>query len=417
MFFFKGSGERVMQKEEMQVNPDVELSIIMPCLNEAQTLETCIRKAKGFLDKNGINGEIVIGDNGSTDGSIEIAQRCGARVVPVTLRGYGSALYHATGQARGRYIIMGDSDDSYDFTNLMPFVEKLREGYDLVMGNRFLGGIRPGAMPWKNRYIGNPLLSAIGRLFFNCPARDFYCGLRGYSREAFARMDLRTTGMEYASEMVIKSTLMKLRITEVPTTLDPDGRKRPPHLLPWRDGWRGLRFMLLYSPRWLFLLPGLALMIAGLIGVAALWRGPIHIGRVNFDVHTLTYAAAAVLIGFQAVSFSVFTKVFAISEGLLPQDPRVTRVRRYATLENGLIVGGILVLLGLGGSIFAVSDWGRQRFGNLDPEQMLRTVIPSAFAIMLGCQVLLNSFFLSVLGLKVRALGRSTDASTTTGPA
>jgi len=390
----------------LAVNSDIELSIIMPCLNEAQTLETCIRKARGFLDQHRINGEIVIGDNGSTDGSVQIAERCGARVVHVPVRGYGAALYHATMAARGRFMIMGDSDDSYDFTSLMPFVEKLREGYELVMGNRFRGGIRPGAMPWKNQYFGNPGLTAIGRLFFGCPVKDFNCGLRGYSREAFVRMDLQTTGMEYASEMVIKATLMGLRITEVPTTLDPDGRKRPPHMRPWRDGWRNLRFMLLYSPRWLFLTPGVLLMIAGLAGMAVLRRGPVKIGRVNFDVHTLMYAAAAVLIGFQAVSFSVFTKVFAISEGLLPPDPRVARVGRYVSLEAGLIAGTLLLMLGLGGSVFAVTHWGGQRFGNLDPEQMLRLVIPSAFAIMLGCQVLLNSFFLSVLGLRVRSPGR-----------
>ena len=395
------------------MNSDVELSILMPCLNESETLETCIRKARAFLDKHGINGEIVIGDNGSTDGSVEIAQRCGARVVPVSMRGYGAALYYATEASRGRFIIMGDSDDSYDFTNLMPFVEKLRQGYDLVMGNRFLGGIRAGAMPWKNRYIGNPILSAVGRLFFRCPAKDFHCGLRGYSRAAFVRMDLRTTGMEFASEMLIKATLMGMRITEVPTTLDPDGRTRAPHLRPWRDGWRHLRFMLLYSPRWLFLVPGLTLMIAGLIGMLSLRGGPLRIGRVTFDVHTMIYAGAAVLIGFQAVTFSFFTKVFAISEGLLPQDPRMERAGRWARLEYGLIAGTALLLLGLTGSVLAVSDWGRQKFGNLDPEQMLRLVIPSAFEIMLGCQVLLNSFFLSVLGLKVRVLGRAAEATKT----
>ena len=244
----------------------IEVTIVMPCLNEAETLETCIRKAMGYLEHSGVSGEIVIGDNGSTDGSQQIALRCGARVVKVSMRGYGAALYGASLAARGKYIIMGDSDDSYDFSHLDPFVEKLREGYDLVMGNRFKGGIKPGAMPWKNRYIGNPILSTIGKILFHCPASDFHCGLRSYSKDAFTRMDLRTTGMEFASEMVIKATLSGMKITEVPTTLSPDGRTRPPHLRPYRDGWRHLRFMLLFSPNWLFLIPGLFLMMAGLAG-------------------------------------------------------------------------------------------------------------------------------------------------------
>ena len=258
----------------------VELSIVMPCLNEAETLARCIGKATRFLDESGVAGEIVIGDNGSTDGSIEIAERHGARVVDVPIRGYGAAVYHAALAAKGRYVIMGDADDSYDFSALAPLVAKLRDGYDVVMGNRFLGGIRPGAMPWKNRYIGNPILSSIGRLFFRCPARDFHCGLRGFSADAFRRMDLRTTGMEFASEMVIRATLLGMRITEVPTTLDPDGRSRPPHLRPWRDGWRHLRFMLLFSPRWLFLIPGLALMLTGHYRYGVALDGPrFHRGR------------------------------------------------------------------------------------------------------------------------------------------
>jgi glycosyltransferase involved in cell wall biosynthesis len=385
-------------------DPRVELSIIMPCLNEAETLETCLRKAAKFLADHNVNGEIVVGDNGSTDGSQDIAARCGARVVPVALRGYGAALYHATLASRGKFIIMGDSDDSYDFSALMPFLEKLRQGYDLVMGNRFAGGIRPGAMPWKNRYIGNPILTAIGRFFFHCPARDFHCGLRGFSRDAFARMDLRTSGMEFASEMVIKSTLLKLRITEVPTTLDPDGRSRPPHLRPWRDGWRHLRFMLLYSPKWLFFWPGIVLMFIGLVGMAILWPQPVVIGRVVLDVHTLLYCAAAALMGYQAVVFSLFTKIFAISEGLLPEDPRLNRIFDYITLEVGVIIGVILMLLGLAGSIYAVAYWSGQSFGPLDPVKTLRLVIPSAFTLMLGFQTFLNSFFFSVLGLRIRRL-------------
>jgi glycosyltransferase involved in cell wall biosynthesis len=380
----------------------------MPCLNEAETLETCIRKAIGFLRQHGVEGEVVIGDNGSSDGSQEIATRCGARVVDVPVRGYGAAIFHATLNARGDYVIVGDSDDSYDFTALLPFLEKLREGYALVMGNRFLGGIRPGAMPWKNRYIGNPILSGIGRLFFDCPAGDFHCGLRGFSRESSRRMDLRSTGMEFASEMVIKATLMNLGIAEVPTTLDPDGRSRPPHLLPWRDGWRHLRFMFLYSPRWLFLIPGLLLMLLGTIGVAVLWQGDVAVGSIRLGVHTMLYAAMAIAAGYQAVTFSIFTKVFAISEGLLPEDPRLTRLFRHITLESGLAAGFVLLLLSAAGTIYAISYWSARTFGPLDPSKLLRLVIPSAFMFLLGCQTVLNSLFLSVLGLRVR---RASDVS------
>lgn len=379
-----------------------EVSIVMPCLNEAETIESCIRKASRFLKENTIVGEIVIGDNGSTDGSREMAERLGARVIDVPVRGYGAAVYHATLAARGRYVIMGDADDSYDFTSLKPLLAELREGFDLVMGNRFLGGIRPGAMPWKNRYIGNPVLSAIGRLFFRSPARDFHCGLRGFSADAFRRMDLRTTGMEFASEMVIRATLLGMRITEAPTTLDPDGRSRPPHLRPWRDGWRHLRFMLLFSPRWLFLIPGLILMALGTFGVASLWKGDLLIYGFHLGVHTMLYAAVTVLVGYQAVIFSLFTKIFAISEGLLPEDPRLNRMFRYVTLEVGLIVGVMLLALGMAGTVSAFSYWSSRSFGPLNPERMLRLVIPSAFTLMLGCQTILSSFFLSVLGLRIR---------------
>jgi len=259
-------------------------------------------------------------------------------------------------------------------------------------------------MPWKNRYIGNPILSGIGRLFFHCPARDFHCGLRGFSREAFDRMDLRTTGMEFASEMVIKATLMNMRIVEVPTTLDPDGRTRPPHLLPWRDGWRHLRFMFLYSPRWLFLIPGLLLMLLGSAGVAILWPGDVAVGNIHLGVHTMLYAAMAMAAGYQAVTFSLFTKIFAISEGLLPEDPRLTRVFRHVTLESGLAAGFVLLFLSAAGTLYAFSYWGARTFGPLDPSRMLRIVIPSAFAFLLGCQTVINSLFLSVLGLRVRRL-------------
>ena len=380
----------------------VELSIVMPCLNEAETLATCIRKAQSYLDRSGVSGEIVIGDNGSTDGSQQIATSLGARVIPIPIRGYGAALYGAITAAHGRYCIMGDSDDSYNFEKLDAFVDKLREGYDLVMGNRFQGGIMPGAMPWKNRYIGNPILSTIGKILFRAEVGDFHCGLRGFSRGAFQQMDLRTTGMEFASEMVIKAKLMGMKMTEVPTTLSPDGRTRPPHLLPYRDGWRHLRFMLLHSPRWLFLYPGSLLILLGLAGCAWLLPGPRVVYGIEFDVHTLLYAFVSVLLGFQFVSFAVFTKVFAISEGLLPEDPRLNRVFRYITLEAGLAAGALLVALGIGGSIFAVSGWAKESFGPLDAGRMLRIVMPSVFSLTLGVQVICSSFFLSILGLRRR---------------
>jgi hypothetical protein len=320
----------------------------------------------------------------------------------VNVRGYGAALHFATLAAQGKYIIIGDSDDSYDFTDLKPFLEGLRAGNDLVMGNRFRGGIKQGAMPFKNRYIGNPVLTGIGRLLFHCPSGDFHCGMRGYSRAAYDRMELRTTGMEYASEMVIKATLLNLRIAEVPTTLSPDGRSRPPHLRPWRDGWRHLVFMLLYSPRWLFLLPGIGLGAAGLVLMSWLWTGPQRVGPAVLDVHTMLYAAMLVLIGFQAVTFAMFTKIFAIAEGLLPEDPRLNRVFRYVTLEVGVAIGLTLILLGLAGTGITIYGWSRKAFGPLEPTHTLRSVIPSALALALGIQTLFSSFFLRLLGLRIR---------------
>lgn len=378
----------------------VELSIVMPCLNEAETLATCIRKAKGFLERSGVSGEILIGDNGSSDGSQKIATELGARVIDIPIRGYGAALHGAISASNGRYCIMGDSDDSYDFENLDAFVLKLREGYDLVMGNRFKGGIKPGAMPWKNRYIGNPILSAIGKTLFRANADDFHCGLRGFSRDAFNRMDLRTTGMEFASEMVVKATLLEMKITEVPTTLSPDGRSRPPHLLPYRDGWRHLRFLLMYSPRWLFLYPGIFLIVIGVAGCAWLLPGPRMVHGIGFDVHTLLYCFVFVLMGFQLAAFAVFTKVFAIAEGLLPDDERLNQFFRYITLETGLIIGSVLVLLGIGGSIFAITGWAHTSFGVLEPGHILRIVMPAVFSLTLGVQVICSSFFLSILGLR-----------------
>jgi glycosyltransferase involved in cell wall biosynthesis len=394
--------KRLLTSAMNQEQRTLELSIIMPCLNEAETLATCIGKAQSYLDRSGVSGEIVIGDNGSTDGSQQIAKQLGARVIDVPVRGYGAALYAAIAAARGQYCIMGDSDDSYDFEDLDSFVEKLRAGYDLVMGNRFKGGIKPGAMPWKNRYIGNPVLSFIGKRLFHTDAGDFHCGIRGFRKSAIEAMDLRTTGMEFASEMVIKAKLKGLKVTEVPTILSPDGRSRPPHLLPYRDGWRHLRFMLLHSPRWLFLYPGIMLILLGLAVSAWLLPGERVVHGVAFDVHTLLYAFVSVLLGFQLVAFAVFTKVFAISEGLLPEDPRLNRAFRYITLETGLAAGGILMAFGIGGSIFAVSGWARESFGPLDASHTLRIVMPSVFSLTLGVQIICSSFFLSILGLRRR---------------
>ncbi len=384
--------------------PTVELTVLMPCLNEAETLALCIRKARDCLARLGIDGEVVVADNGSTDGSQQIAHAEGARVVHVEERGYGAALYQGTVEAHGRFVIMGDADDSYDFSRLDAFVEELRAGADLVMGNRFRGGIRPGAMPWKNRHIGNPVLSGIGRLFFDCPARDFHCGLRGFTREAFVKMRLQTTGMEYASEMVIKATLLGLDIREVPTTLDKDGRSRPPHLRPWRDGWRHLRFMLLYSPRWLFLYPGLALMVLGLGLGLLLLPGPLMLTEhVGLDVHTLLFAFVAVIVGFQATSFAFCARVYALHEGLLiHEEPLLERARSWLSLESGLAAGAALLSFGLGGTIYTVLSWSEAGFGRLDAQATLRAAIPSVTAICIGAQVILTSFLLSFLALRRR---------------
>ena len=380
----------------------VELSVVMPCLDEAETLETCIRQAQCALAQSGIAGEVIIADNGSTDGSVDIAGRLGARVVKVQARGYGNALMGGIAAASGRFILMGDADDSYDFSHIPRFVEKLRAGADLVMGNRFRGGIRKNAMPPLHRYLGNPVLSGIGRIFFRSRVGDFYCGLRAFRKDAYQRMDLRTTGMEFATEMVVKASLFRMNIAEVPTTLAPDGRTRPPHLRTWRDGWRTLRFFLLYSPRWLFLYPGLALMLAGTLLGLWLLPAPRTIGAISFDVHTMLYAAVFVLLGFQASAFAVFTKLFAISEGLLPPDPLLDRLFGYITLEVGLLVGALLVAAGLALSVYAVGVWQARQFGHLNYSDTMRLVIPAALLLTVGAQTIFASFFLSVLGLRRR---------------
>jgi glycosyltransferase involved in cell wall biosynthesis len=381
----------------------VELSVVMPCLNEEETVGVCVRKAVETLHKTGIQGEVIVADNGSTDGSVEAAQAEGARVVHVKAKGYGNALRGGIEASRGKYVLMADADDSYDFTHIPRFMEQLRAGSDLVMGNRFLGGIANHAMPFLHRYLGNPVLTDIGKLFFASPCGDFHCGIRGFRKDSFQRMDLRSSGMEFASEMVVKASLLGMKVTEIPTTLSPDGRSHAPHLRTWRDGWRHLRFMLMYSPRWLFLYPGMILILLGLAGCAWLLPGPRIVHGIGFDVHTLLYAFVSVLMGFQLCAFAVFTKVFAISEGLLPEDPRLRRAFRYITLETGLVAGAVLVALGICGSVFAVSGWAKEGFGNLDAEHMLRIVMPSVFSLTLGVQIICSSFFLSILGLRQRS--------------
>jgi glycosyltransferase involved in cell wall biosynthesis len=364
----------------------IDLTILMPCLNEAETLARCIEKAKVGIQRSGVRGEILIADNGSTDGSQAIAEKLGVRLVPVKEKGYGSALRGGIQAAAGEWILMGDADDSYDFSDITGFVKKFQEGFDLVMGCRLPAGggtISPGAMPWKNRWLGNPVLTFIGRLFFKCPAHDFHAGLRGFTKTAFAAMDLQTTGMEFASEMVIKSTFKKLKITEVPVTLHKDGRSRPPHLKPWRDGWRHLRFMLLFSPRWLFLVPGIFLSLLGIV----------------FAVR-LAVACMTAIVGFQLVAFAFFTKVFAIAEGLLPDDPKLSRLFKIFTLEKGIVFGLLILLAGLVLLANAVWIWKQFGFGQLLPEENMRRLIPAATLVVLGIQIIFSSFFMSALGLK-----------------
>ena len=387
----------------MTETPDIELTLLMPCLNEALTLPGCLAEAQEALDRLGVAGEILIADNGSTDGSQAIAEKAGARVVPVAQRGYGHALNAGIQAARGRFVIMADADGSYDFRESGPMLDALRAGADIAMGNRFAGGIHPGAMPWKNRYIGNPVLSFLGRLFFKIPTRDFHCGLRGGSKAALTGLDLRTGGMEFASEMVIKASLSGLRMVEAPVSLRPDGRDRPPHLRPWRDGWRHLRFMLQFSPRWLFFFPGLALLLAGLGGFGLLLRGPLPIGPVVLDVHTLLFAGAAILCGFQAVAFAVISKVFVHEAGLAPGSLKPA-APPFATfnLEVGIVGAVVLFALGLALSIEAVLLWQQTSFGDLSPSRILRWVVPGVTSIVLSMQVLLAGFFVDMIRLRLR---------------
>jgi len=371
----------------------------MPCLNEAETLAVCIQKAQKAIETDGLSAEIIVADNGSTDGSQAIAKELGARLVPVARKGYGSALIGGIDAARGELVIMGDADDSYDFTAIAPLIARLRDGMDLVVGNRFLGGIEPGAMPWSHRWIGNPVLTFISRVFFHTPVGDAHCGLRGFRKDAFDRMKLRATGMEFASEMVIKASLKGMKIAEVPVALRPDGRSRPPHLRTWRDGWRHLRFMLLFSPRWLFLYPGLALFAAGIVLSALLLPGPVVLAGVRLDIHTLLVAGFLALIGYQLVLFAVFTKIFAVRTGFHPPHPLLEAVFRYVTLEVGLAAGTLMVLTGFVALILAVASWSSVGFGNLDPSLTMREVIPAVVLLALGTQTVFASFFISILSI------------------
>jgi glycosyltransferase involved in cell wall biosynthesis len=380
---------------------DLELTIVMPCLNEAETLAACIAKARAYLERSGVEGEIVIADNGSSDGSQQIACSHGARVVDVPVRGYGAALAAGIEAARGRFVVMGDSDDSYDFSRLDAFVTKLREGFQLVMGNRFKGGIAPGAMPALHRYLGNPVLSTIGRMFFSTPVRDFHCGLRGFDRNAILGLNLRTTGMEFASEMVVKASLAEMRIAEVPTTLSPDGRSRPPHLRSWRDGWRHLRFLLMFAPRSLFLYPGLAMIALGLASYALVLPGPLRMGSVIFDVHTLVIGMAAILVGTQVLAFFLLAKQHAIGVGVLPLGDNFGAFRRWFRLEYALLFAGALVLVGVVGILVAVADWRARSFGALDYSRMMRLVVPAVTALAVGVQIGMAGFLSSILDLKI----------------
>jgi glycosyltransferase involved in cell wall biosynthesis len=379
---------------------DLELSIVMPCLNEAGTIGRCIEAAQRFLRDNAIAGEVVVGDNGSTDGSVEIARSLGVRVIHVPTRGYGAACSGAASAANGRYVIMGDSDSSYDFYDLMPFVEALRQGADLVMGNRFRGGIARGAMPFKNRYIGNPFLTAVGRLLFSSKIGDFHCGLRAFTAAAFEKMDLKSTGMEFASEMALKAELIGLTVAEVPTTLTPDGRSRRPHLRPWRDGWRHLRLMFLFSPRYLFLIPGLAMMLFGLIFGAALTRGPVFIGRAGFDIASLVYSGAFVVVGLQAVLFALLAQDYGIRMGFLLEDDRTSPLLDLLTMERSVVAGLLLLSISAIGGLYSVGVWVSADFGDLIPREIITLATPSAVGSICGSELIMFGLLRGVLDVQ-----------------
>jgi glycosyltransferase involved in cell wall biosynthesis len=375
----------------------MELSIIMPCLNEAETLALCLRKARAFLIDNGIVGEVIVADNGSTDGSQQIANALGARIVHVPTRGYGAALIGGIAAANGKFIVMGDADDSYDFSALMPFIEELRDGAELVMGNRFRGGIAAGAMPSLHRYLGNPVLSFLGRAFFSTPVGDFHCGLRAFRRDAIAALQLNLPGMEFASEMVVKASIAKLDIREVPTTLEPDGRSRPPHLRTWRDGWRHLRFLLIYAPRFLFFYPGMALTVAGLIGVFALMPNGVRIGHIEFSVHTMIFAAMAVLIGSQLIGLSVLARRYGVITGMWPESDTMRKLSSWFSVERACLMAGAMVVTGFSGAILATVAWADTGFGAMNSFALMRITIPSMLLCCLGVQIAVTAFFAGLL--------------------
>lgn len=380
----------------------MELTVLMPCLNEAETLESCILKAQSWLAESGVYGEVLIADNGSTDGSQGIAEALGARVINVHHKGYGATLYAGAIESNGTYIIMGDSDDSYDFSNLNPFLDELRKGTDLVMGNRFEGGINPGAMPWKNRYVGNPTLSYLGRLMFKIPVRDFHCGLRGFSKSAFIKMDLRTTGMEFASEMVIKAQLLGLGITEVPTTLSQDGRTRKPHLKPWRDGWRHLRFMLSLSPKWTFFYPGLLISLIGLSLYVPLLFGNITVGNIGLSNNARILTSTLIVLGYTQLTWGVALRIFATREGLLPTSKAIERILSKSIFEIGSLIGLLLIILGFFGVLKSIEFWSLLGFSGIEPYALANLINTSSLMILIGGITLTSSLLFAFLSLPMR---------------
>ena len=384
---------------------ELELTILMPCLNEAETVATCVCKARNFLKRTGIAGEVLVADNGSGDGSLELARQAGARVVRIAQRGYGSALLGGLRAAHGRFVIMADADDSYDFSRLDGFVERLRGGNQLVVGHRFRGGIRPGAMPALHRYLGNPLLSFAGRLFFSSKVGDFHCGLRGVDRVAVLKLGLSSPGMEFASEMIVKATLAGWHIAEVPTTLSPAGRSRSPHLRSWRDGWRHLRFLLMMTPRWLMLYPGAALIALGTLAELAILRGTIVIHGVGFDIHSMLYAAGATVLGVQLVLFSLLARTVGVVKNLLPMSRSLARFLRLFTLERGILLGLLLGSSGLALAVYSVVSWTQVRLGALDPAEMMRIAIPSVTLMLTGAEIFFASFLLGFIDLRAGTTG------------
>lgn len=389
--------EAIQPLAEKALGDGIEITVLMPCLNEVETVASCVSKAMAFLQRAGISGEVLVADNGSTDGSVQAAISKGARVVAVPERGYGNAIRRGIEIARGRFVIVGDSDDSYDFSRLDSFVARLRSGDQLVLGNRFAGGIAPGAMPLLHRYLGNPVLSFIGRLFFRAPISDFHCGLRGLDRGSIMSLGLGSTGMEYASEMIVKATLARLKVVEVPTKLSRDGRSRPPHLRSWRDGWRHLRFLLMMSPRWLLFYPGVALILVGLLAQAIIVRGPVVIHSVGFDIHTMLYSAGATILGLQLVIFSLIARAIGHTRGLLPATPGTERIWRIVSLERGIVLGVVIGAGGLAVAVHSVAIWLDAHLGALDPTAMMRYAIPSVTMMISGAEIVFASFVLNLI--------------------